>query len=49
MCGDFCVRSGVRRTERVEQFFGLTLELIEIGMLAHDASRDRFLHNELLS
>jgi hypothetical protein len=49
MRANFGGRGGVSLTERFEQFFSLTLELIEIGVLAHDASRDGLPHNELLS
>src|SRR5206468_1700776 len=44
---NFGGRGGVSIAERFEQFFSLTLELIQIGVLAHDASRDGLPHNEL--
>jgi hypothetical protein len=49
MRSNFGGRGGISRAERFDQLFSLTLKLIQIGMLAHDASRGGLLHNELLS
>src|SRR5579863_10177245 len=42
-------RGGVCGAKRLQQFLGLTLELIEIRVLAECASGKGLVHNELLS